>query len=255
MFDSFAQNYNFRNFTVEDGLAQSQILSMCQDKNGNIWFGTNRGGASRYDGNKFTTFNENDSLVNNVVYSITELNDGTLLFGTNGGLSILSGKNVINFTDKNGLPHNRVFKTIQDKNGTVWIGTGEGLCQLSGNKIIPFLNDTLLNKADIFTIYSDKANNIWFGTMSYGLIKYNSISKKFNYYNTTNGLQSNFIFTINEDIQGNIYVGTNHGISIIPPQGTIKTTIISGAENISFTAIISDHENNLWFAATNGFYQ
>ncbi|MCE9539706.1 MAG: hypothetical protein K8R85_10875, partial [Bacteroidetes bacterium] len=208
---SFAQNYNFRNFTIEDGLAQSQVLTMCQDKNVNIWFGTNNGGASKYDGNKFTTFNDNDSLINNVVYSITELKNGALLFGTGGGLSVLQEKKVTNYTDENGLPHNRVFKTLQDKKGTVWVGTGKGLCQLSGNKIIPFLDDTLLNKADILCMHADKANNIWFGTITFGIIKYNLDTKKFKYFNETNGLQSNFIWTINEDHQGNIAVGGNPG--------------------------------------------
>jgi ligand-binding sensor domain-containing protein/serine phosphatase RsbU (regulator of sigma subunit) len=255
MSSSFAQTYNFRNFTIEDGLAQSQVLSMCQDKKGNIWFGTNNGGASIYDGNKFITFNEKDSLINNVVYSISELKDGTLLFGTAGGLSSLIGNTVASYTDKNGLPHNRVFKTIQDNTGTVWIGTEKGICQLSGNTIISFAEDTLLNKADIFTMYADKANNMWFGTMSFGLIKYNLISKKINYFNVSNGLQSNFIFAINEDIRGNIYIGTNHGISIITPFGTIEKTTLKGIENISFTSIIADYEKNLWFAATNGFYK
>ncbi len=228
---------------------------MCQDRNGNIWFGTNRGGASRYDGNKFTTFNENDSLINNVVYSITELKNGKLLFGTGGGLSVLSGKTVTNYTDKNGLPHNRVFSTIQDSKGTVWVGTGKGICQLSGNKIIPFKEDTLLNKADIFSMYADKANNIWFGTMSYGLIKYNLSTKKFNYFNPSNGLPGNFIWSINEDIQGNIYVGTSPGLSKITLLGKIEPIIISGVENNNFRDIIVDNKNNLWFVTPKGIYK
>ena len=97
------------------GLTQSQVLSMCQDRNGNIWFGTNNGGASKYDGNKFTTFNEKDSLINNLIYSITELKNGDLLFGTFGGSSVLSGKKVTNYTEKNGLPNNLVYKTITPK--------------------------------------------------------------------------------------------------------------------------------------------
>ena len=83
----FSQTYDFHNFNVEDGLAQSQVLSMCQDKYGNIWFGTNNGGVSKYDGNKFVNYTENDSLVNNVVFSICETKNGNILFGTNGGLS------------------------------------------------------------------------------------------------------------------------------------------------------------------------
>ncbi len=253
--NSYAQNYNFRNFSMEDGLAQSQVLSMCQDKNGNIWFGTNNGGASIYDGNKFSSFDENDSLISNVVYSITELKNGSLLFGTAEGLGVLFEKKVSNYTHKNGLPHNRVFKTIQDNMGIVWVGTGKGVCQLSGNKIIPFSCDTLLNKANIFTMYADKVNNIWFGTMEYGLIKYNLSSKKFNYFNDSNGLHSNFIRAINEDFQGNIYVGTNSGINKITPTGTIEKLAIKGVENFSFTAIIQDNKKNLWLTTTAGVYK
>ena len=98
--NSISQTYDFHNFNVEDGLAQSQVLSMCQDKYGNIWFGTNNGGVSKYDGNKFVNYTENDSLVNNVVFSITEIKNGNILFGTNGGLSILTGKKWTNFTEK-----------------------------------------------------------------------------------------------------------------------------------------------------------
>jgi len=108
-FSLLAQTYDFHNYNVEDGLAQSQVLSICQDKYGNIWFGTNNGGVSKYDGNKFVTYTENDSLVNNVVFSITEIKNGNILFGTNGGLSVLSGKKWLNFTEKNGLIHNRRY--------------------------------------------------------------------------------------------------------------------------------------------------
>ena len=99
-FSSDAQSYDFRNFNVDEGLAQSSVLCMCQDKYGNIWMGTNGGGVSRFDGIKFTNFTENDSLVNNVVYSITELKNGNMLFGTNGGLSIYTGKTFINLKEK-----------------------------------------------------------------------------------------------------------------------------------------------------------
>jgi ligand-binding sensor domain-containing protein/serine phosphatase RsbU (regulator of sigma subunit) len=250
-----AQTYDFRNFNVEDGLAQSQVLSICQDRNGNIWFGTNSGGASRYDGNKFVTFSENDSLVNNVVFSIDQLTDGNLLFGTNGGLSSYNGKKFTNYTEKDGLPNSRVFKTIQDNDGTVWIGTSKGVCNLINGKIVPFAKDTLLNKSAIFTIYADKIGNIWFGTIQYGIIKYNPSTGRFSYFSTTNGLKNVFVRAINEDIQGNIYVGTITGISKITPAGIIEKVNILKEDNVAFTAIISDNKNNLWLASNNGVYK
>jgi len=252
---SFSQTYDFRNFNVEDGLAQSQVLSICQDRNGNVWFGTNSGGVSKYDGNKFISLTENDSLVNNVVFSITEITNGKLLFGTNGGLSIYNGRTFTNYTEKNGLPHNRVFKIIQDQKGTIWIGTGKGVCQLQNSIIIPFTGDTLLNNAKIFTIYADKAGNIWFGTIGDGVIRYNPGSSKFTQLTEANGLSNNFVRSINEDIQGSIYIGTNTGICKVNSQGSIEKVNIPKQENIAFTDIVTDNKNNLWMATNEGIYK
>ncbi|MBL0331055.1 MAG: SpoIIE family protein phosphatase [Bacteroidetes bacterium] len=252
---AISQTYDFHNFNVEHGLAQSQVLSMCQDKNGNIWFGTNNGGVSKYDGNKFVNYTENDSLVNNVVFSIAETKNGNMLFGTNGGLSVLNGKKWLNFTEKNGLIHNRVYKVLEDRDGIVWIGTGKGVCQLINNKIVPFNSDTLLNKARIFVIYADKANNIWFGTITDGVIKYNTTTKKFTYYGSSKGLQDNFVRSINEDLQGNVYIGTNSGINRITTGGALEKVNIPGQENVAFTSIIPDSKNNLWFGTSEGIYK
>ncbi|MGZ4059619.1 MAG: two-component regulator propeller domain-containing protein [Bacteroidia bacterium] len=253
--NSVAQTYDFRNFNVEDGLAQAQVLSICQDKNGNIWFGTNSGGASRYDGNKFVTFSENDSLVNNVVFSIDQLTDGNLLFGTNGGLSLYNGKKFTNYTEKDGLPNNRVFKTIQDNNGTVWITTSKGVCNLINGKIVPFIKDTLLNSSVVFTAYADNVGNVWFGTFGHGAIKYNLSTSKFSYFTENEGLRNNSVRAINEDIQGNIIVGTIQGISKITPSGIIQKLNIAKEENIAFTSIISDNKNNLWLASNEGVFK
>jgi ligand-binding sensor domain-containing protein/serine phosphatase RsbU (regulator of sigma subunit) len=252
---SFSQTYDFRNFNVEDGLAQSQILSMCQDRFGNIWFGTNSGGVSKYDGNKFSTLSENDSLVNNVVFSISELKNGELIFGTNGGISIYNGKRFRNYTDKHGLPHNRVFKAIQDNEGVIWIGTAAGVCQFRENVVVPFASDSLLNNSIVFTIYADKVGNIWFGTFGNGVIKYNIRTKRFSNFTEEHGLRNNNVRAINEDIQGNIYVGTLSGISRITPQGTIERVNIPGEGDIAFTDIVADNRNNMWLATSNGVYK
>lgn len=56
-----AQDYNYINYDVEDGLAGSTVYSMCQDKDGFMWFAT-EAGVSRFDGTNFKNFSTADGL-------------------------------------------------------------------------------------------------------------------------------------------------------------------------------------------------
>ena len=74
-----------------------------EDKTGNLWFGTQGGGVSRYDGKSFTTFSTTQGLANNWVNNIVEDKAGNLWFGTlGGGVSRYDGKSFILFLPPRG---------------------------------------------------------------------------------------------------------------------------------------------------------
>lgn len=58
---NFAQEYNYINYDVKDGLAGSTVYAMCQDKDGFMWFAT-EAGVSRFDGTHFKTYSTADGL-------------------------------------------------------------------------------------------------------------------------------------------------------------------------------------------------
>ena len=65
-----AQTLNLNQFGIEEGLPQSSIYTMLQDKDGNIWFGSGGEGIYKYDGKLFVHFSMKQGLNSNTIYSI-----------------------------------------------------------------------------------------------------------------------------------------------------------------------------------------
>ena len=76
--------------TLQDGLSQSTISCILQDKDGFMWFGT-ANGLNRYDGYGFTVYKSNisdsGSISNNIINYLYEDSAGTLWISTESGLN------------------------------------------------------------------------------------------------------------------------------------------------------------------------
>ena len=62
--------YSTRNYSAIDGLPQSQVAGMVEDRNGYLWVGTQGGGLARFDGRDFKVYTTLDGLVENQVSDI-----------------------------------------------------------------------------------------------------------------------------------------------------------------------------------------
>ncbi len=247
----FSQTYNFKNYNTEQGLAQSQVLSIYQDHNGYMWFGTNGGGATKFDGSRFKTVSADDGLADNIIFSIIENQKQELLFGTSKGLSVFNGLGFVNYNEKQGLKNTLIYKLINSENKTL-IGTQEGVFVYEDNKISSFNSDTVLNKSSVYTIYVDKHKNVWFGTLQNGLIYYNARSKTTRQFKTTDGLNSDRIFSISQKANGDMLIGTEYGLNKINQQFRItKASEIPGNDNIAFNCIVSKGKNDFYLGTSS----
>ena len=73
----------FTHFTEKEGLSSNYVLSILEDSQGNLWFGTDGGGGvSMYDGKTFTHFTEKEGLSKLCYAPSWRISHGNLWFGT-----------------------------------------------------------------------------------------------------------------------------------------------------------------------------
>ena len=261
---------NFSSYSKLQGLKHDIIRCIIQDKIGNLWFGTDGGGVSKYDGKFFTNYTEKEGLSNNKVFSIIQDKSGNIWFGTYGeGVSKYDGKLFTHYTEKEGLINNRVFSILQDKSGNIWFGTEGGVSAYNGKTFTNYtVNEGLINNS-VFSIVQDKIGNLWFGTEG-GVSKYNgqqSFSSglnepaSFTNYTEKEGLCNNNVFNIIEDQSGNLWFGTyGGGVSKFcqsEVEGKICYTFTNytekeGLSNNFVYTIMQDKGGNLWFGTLGG---
>ncbi|TLV00306.1 two-component regulator propeller domain-containing protein [Dyadobacter luticola] len=165
-------------------ISGNDVRAIFQDSRGRIWVGTNGSGLNLYEAEKgsFRLFqhqpNDASSLSNNNVTSINE-NEGAIWVGTeNGGLNVLDTKKW-RFT---AYVHDEVDVT-----------------SVAGNSVD--------------CIFKDRQDNFWLGIYSAGVSIYKSHNHFAHYLHSSspNSLSNNFVMSFNEDLQGNLWIGTDGG--------------------------------------------
>lgn len=96
----------FSNLTRSLGIENDTLISIIEDRAGNLWMG------------------RNSELMSN---------------GGKGGVWLYDGQKLKLFTTKDGLSHNCVFTIVEDKSGFIWFGTrNTGLCRFDGKEFTDF---------------------------------------------------------------------------------------------------------------------
>lgn len=166
-----------QDFTTNEGLISNAIWKLYKDKKGDLWFGSNDNGLSRYDGTEFYSLTKNEGLPHNRPAAITEDADGNLWFGSiGGGIFRYDGKDFKVYTTKEGIGSDNPYLIAGDALGNIWIGTSDGINCLNPktDEIIKYsFKDGFTGmETNQNSVFRDKNDNLWFGTIN-GLMKCN----------------------------------------------------------------------------------
>jgi len=110
-----------------DGLSDSRVLSLYEDREGSLWVGT-ASGLDRFRDTRFTAFTVREKLPSNEASMAMETRDGSLyVFCTGGGLARIRNDQVTPITRKDGLPSLYGNGIFESRDGSLWLGTTGGL--------------------------------------------------------------------------------------------------------------------------------
>ena len=242
----------WQTFDVADGLPNPVVYSIGQDREGNLWFGTEGSGVSRYDGAQFTTFTTEDGLAHNIVRSILADGQGNLWFGTEGGgVSRYDGKAFTSFTTEDGLAGSHVSAMVEDQEGNLWFGTETGVSRYDGKQFTTFTHKDGLGSNAVGSISVDQAGDLWFGTGEGGVSRYDG--KAFKTFSAEDDLAQISVPSIVEDRQGHLWFGTSdRGVSRYDGKAFRTFTTEDGLADNRVTTCLKDRNGDLWFGTFGG---
>lgn len=174
--NAYSQNNtytSFRHISVSDGLSQSTVIAITQDKLGQIWIGT-RDGLNKFDGDKITVFRNTlsgNSITNNDVIEVIEDSDGNIWTGTYNGLSKFDPyhetfDNYLYTSQNSSITHLSIRTIKEVTDSTLLIGTSDGLFTYDKNNNQVIRDKLLFPDSESFHIYDILKENddLWFGT-------------------------------------------------------------------------------------------
>jgi ligand-binding sensor domain-containing protein/signal transduction histidine kinase len=240
----------FTTFNTEQGLSHNATICSFTDKSGNLWFGTQGGGVSRYDGKSFTNYNIAQGLASTFVTCIIQDRKGSLWFGTNTGISKYDGYDFRDYAINQERGSNNINCMLEDSAGSFLIGTNNGAFRFDGKNFTPFTTLPALWSSMVHSIIKDNAGNTWIGTANQGVIKFDG--KAFSNYTTIDGLPENNVQCIMQDRTGNLWFGT-HAAGVSRFDGHVFTNYSThdGLPGNNIWCIFPDKRGNIWISTDN----
>lgn len=210
-------------------LSSNSILSILEDKRGNIWVGTDGGGLNCISA---------------------------------------SGGEIRHFwhTEKPGIPSDAVLALMEDRSGKIWVGGYMGIIALydpdkdTWKMITPECSfPGCTGKHDIRQIFEDSRGKVWIVANGHGLLRFDPDKQRWDSYTTLNSaLVDNYALTILEDENYHFWVGTYNGACLLDPETRQGRSFIYSekkADGLSHNWVYSlyrDRKKRLWIGTANG---
>ncbi len=234
-----SQDFEFRKWSIEEGLANPIIRNIAQDQDGYVWLGTEHG-LSRFNGLEFENFyhvpSDTNSLSHNTLFGLAVDQDGLIWVGSDRGLNRYNPKTetfqrfFFDSLNENSIPNDHIRSVFVDRDDNVWIGTEDGLAVFDRTtSTIVRLHDPRTYVDDkakrnfsfnrINSFYQDAEGRIWVGTDGGGLKVYDCICAEFEaiFIPPSDNLRKRIVRIIYQSPDKTFWFGTDEGLARFDP--------------------------------------
>lgn len=276
----------FKPYRSADGATLSTVSSLLADPGGTLWVGLRAGGIVRIEAASEQRYGVSDGVPDGVVYGFAAEPDGTIWAATEEGLTRLrdgawqpvgtadgfAGRHArAVFVDNRGAvwaaSENRLYhraagsarfedaditvgwvsQIAQDRRGIVWIAHryNGGVRSTDRAEAIIAVDST--------GITFDRHGSLWIGTLGSGLLRVppgqtNRAAAGGDTLTAHQGLSADYVRCILEDREGNLWVGTSHGLDRIRDTPFVTAELPGGAH---YFALAPGHDDSLWIGSIN----
>lgn len=245
----------------------SELRTMMEDRNGDMWFGTEQSGILHFnqDSGIIETFAHRpgriDSLPSNRITVLFEDQRGDVWVGFHDTTPCMILRGILQFRStaynadaENGLFSPLVTTVFEETPNSVLIGTSGVLQrqdQTNGNLTRPF---PFLDGTDVLSIYRDQQQRLWFGTDK-GLYRIDAsgrrkqFGRKDRHESYLSGAHCERVFG---DKSGRIWVATWEGFDLYHPESDSFTTALWMNKGENIYTLTQDPDGSFWFGTNMG---
>jgi len=218
-----ARPIRFDRLSMEQGLSQSSVTDIVQDRRGYVWLAT-EDGLNRFDGTSFKVYRHDPA-------------------------------------DERSLPSSFVWDIEPDESGDLWIGTSAGLArwERARDRIVP--QERVTQRHVRALALDPKQGVLWIGTRDAGLVRFEIATGAVAVlsHNATDpaSLCDNRIFALRVDRTGRLWVGTDNGLDLldgrqggfvhVAPRATEASSLSDGR----IRAVLEDDAGAVWVGTLN----